>query len=168
MGKTAFGSLGAKRKVEIDVPESGDMSIAPVGDDANIGLNILGKGTGYAAAAVVVERKIGVAGGSVDEHIWIAPRKMRVVESREIHSVAGGAAAVVMPRKSANVAPASGVALLTANFDLTLSANVMRSGTLTATDADKVFAAGDALSLDYGGTITPLDGVVIIVFVPEP
>jgi hypothetical protein len=106
---------------------------------------------------------------SVDRHIFVAPYACRLVSVREIHSVVGGAAAAVRPRKitdtSAPGAAASATVkeLTTAAIDLTATINVTQVATLTAiaatvTNSDIYLAAGDKLALDFSGTLTGLIG----------
>lgn len=176
MGKTAFGSLGVPYKLTIEVPEGlasgGDILIYPEADSlANIGVVFKGKGTGIAAGALAVDvTDASAAGGQVDFWGYVAPRKLRVIDIREVHGVIGGAGATVMPRKvTSGQAPSAGLALLTAAFDLVgVAANTPSTGTLTATDADRILAVGNGIALDYSGTLTGLRSVTIsITLIPE-
>lgn len=105
---------------------------------------------------------------SVDTDIWVAPSAAIVTAVRESHSVVGGAAAAVRPRKITDTSAPGAVAgatvkeITTAALDLTASINTQRSGTLVATPADYTFAAGDRLALDFSGTLTGLVGQITI------
>ena len=111
---------------------------------------------------------------SVDEWMFVADRAYRVMGFREIHSVVGGSSAAVSPRKilAATVAaPGASVAagiteLTTAAIDLTAAVNVAQTPTLTATDADRLLAAGDKVGLDYSGTLTGLVGKLVMYLMP--
>lgn len=112
---------------------------------------------------------------SVDQYIWVAPVKCRVISIKEVHSVAGGASAAVRPRKITADVTAPGAAagatvieLTTANIDLTVTANTMQTPTLSATEADLIFAAGDRLALDFSGTLTALVGRLTVNFAAMP
>lgn len=175
MGKTAFGSLGVKNKLEIDVPDGlasgGDIVIAPVGDVANIGVRLSGKGTGFVSGAMLaVYNDTSAAGAQVDAWFFVASRKLRVKQVRAVHRVVGGASAAVMVEKvTTGQAPAAGADVLAANIDLTATADTPVNPTLSATDADLVLAAGEGLCVDYSGTLTGLRGVSItVLLVPEP
>ena len=56
--------------------------------------------------------------------------------------------------------------LTTAAIDLTATANVAQTPTLTATDADRLLAAGDKVGLDYSGTLTGLVGKLTMYLMP--
>jgi hypothetical protein len=66
-------------------------------------------------------------GTEVDTHMWIAPRAGKVVSIKEIHSVVGGAACAVRPRKITDTSAPGAVAsatvkeITTAAFDCTAS-----------------------------------------------
>lgn len=105
---------------------------------------------------------------SVDKWVFVADRAYQVVAIKEIHSVVGGSAAAVRPRKvtdtSAPGAAASAtVKELCASLDLTTTANTLVSGTLSATASDLQLAAGNAIGLDFSGTLTGLVGSLTIV-----
>lgn len=106
---------------------------------------------------------------SVDNDVWVADGDYEVVEFAETHSVVGGAAAAVRPRKITDTSAPGAAAgatvkeLTTANIDLTASINTVRRPTLTATKADRKFKRGDRLALDFSGTLTGLVGQVTVV-----
>lgn len=105
---------------------------------------------------------------SVDKWVFVAPFACKVVSVKEVHSVAGGSAAAVSPRKITGVsAPGAAVAagvteITTAAFDLTATANTVVTGTLSATATDYTLAAGDKIGLDFSGTLTALVGFLVI------
>jgi hypothetical protein len=106
---------------------------------------------------------------SVDAHIWTCPvgRTARVLGISEIHITTDAGETLMVTKAEGTEAPTSGQDLLTGTFDLSSTANTVVNGTLTATDADRVFAAGDRLALDYGGSLDSADGVVTIDMVYE-
>lgn len=111
---------------------------------------------------------------SVDEWVWVAPVACVLTRIDEIHSVIGGSGAVVRPRKvtaAGTAAPgdAAGATvkeLTTADIGLETTINVSQAPTLTATAADRVFAAGDKLAHNFGGTLTGLVGKITYAFKP--
>lgn len=108
-----------------------------------------------------VEAQLDAA--DADTHIWVCPvgRTARVLAINEVHSVVGGGSAACQPRRAQGTeAPASGDLLTTATIDLTATANTVITPTLTATDANRVLAAGDRLALDFSGTLTGLEGAI--------
>ena len=100
---------------------------------------------------------------------WVAPYACQVTAVKEIHSVVGGASAAVKARKIIGDAVAPNAAaganvkeLATAAFDLTASANVLRTATLSATVTDLQLAKGDRLAYVPSGTLTGLIGYMQI------
>ena len=108
---------------------------------------------------------------SVDDWIFIADRAYTTVSVKEIHSVAGGSAAAAAIRKvtaAGTAAPGASAGatvkeLLTAALDLTTTANISQTATLTATTADRDLAAGDKIGSDLSGTLTGLAGCVVVI-----
>jgi hypothetical protein len=97
-------------------------------------------------------------GTMVDAHIWIAPRAGKVVSIKEIHSVVGGAACAVRPRKITDTSAPGAVASATVK-EITQQLSIARQRSirrrpehLSATASDYTFAAGDKISLDVSGT----------------
>ena len=60
-------------------------------------------------------------------------------------------------------APGAGTGLLTAAFDLKAAINTVQAGSLSATEADLILAAGDRLAVVFGGVLTAVAGVVVTV-----
>jgi hypothetical protein len=95
-------------------------------------------------------------------------RAGKVVSIKEIHSVVGGAACAIRPRKITDTSAPGAVAgatvkeITTAAFDCTAAANTTQTGTLSATASDYTFASGDKISLDVSGTPTNVVGVVVM------
>jgi hypothetical protein len=107
-------------------------------------------------------------GTEVDTHMWIAPRAGEVVSIKEIHSVVGGGSCAVRPRKITDTSAPGAVAsstvkeITTAAFDCTATINTTQTGSLSATQSDYQFAAGDKISLDISGTQTGLVGIIVL------
>jgi hypothetical protein len=107
-------------------------------------------------------------GTEVDTHMWIAPRAGKVVSIKEIHSVVGGAACAVRPRKITDTSAPGAVAsatvkeITTAAFDCTAAINTTQTLSLSATASDYTFAANDKISLDMSGTQTGLVGIIVL------
>jgi hypothetical protein len=108
---------------------------------------------------------------SVDQHVWFAHRKCKLLGIKEIHSVAGGAAAAVRPRKITADATAPGAAAgatvleLSAAIDLTTTANTAQTPAVTTTGNRNTFLKNEKLALDFSGTLTGLVGMIEFHFV---
>lgn len=103
---------------------------------------------------------------ATDTVFFIATRSYLVVSASEVHSAAaGGASALQLVKDTSTNAPGAGSDLLTNNtntgFDLSLTANTVQVGTLTATVATKTLATGDRLSVDFANAIQSSTGVVV-------
>lgn len=102
---------------------------------------------------------------SVDTHVFIATRPMKVTAISYIPRVVGsnGSAVSAMLTKTTGVeAPASGNDLQVAVFDLKATVETVQNATVTTTTADLVLAAGDRISLDVTGTLTAVLGVITV------
>ena len=100
--------------------------------------------------------------GSLDSFIWVCTEGIwQIASVREAHTVVGGASAavtvVVCPQA---VAIASGVVQLTAVLDLTITAPAGRAGTLITTPTK--MTVGDAVAVDFSGTLTGLVGAITV------
>jgi hypothetical protein len=110
----------------------------------------------------------------VDRHLFVADGPYKVLGFREIHSVVGGAAAAVRPRKITDTSAPGAAAgatvkeLTTANIDLTAVVNTVVTPALVATAADLLLAAGDKVSLDFSGTLTGLVGTLTLILQRMP
>lgn len=106
---------------------------------------------------------------SVDKTIFVAPRAMRVVGVTLRVTVAGtnGSAVSVTVRKvPSGTAIGSGTALLSAALDLKGTANTNQVGALSTTAGALNIAAGEAIALDFTGTLTDATGVVSVALCP--
>lgn len=103
-----------------------------------------------------------------DQAFFLADRGYQVVAVNEVHATAGtdgGAVNLQVTKDTGTAAPGAGTDLLTNNanagFNLKGTDNTVQAGTLTATAASLVLAAGDRLSVDFAGTLTSLAGVLV-------
>lgn len=103
-----------------------------------------------------------IAADAVDSAFFIAPKALTVTSARAVWGVIAGAAFTAMPKKATGTqAPSAGASLLTAAFDINTTANTVATGTLTATGADLVLAAGNRLAIDFTGSATNTAGLAI-------
>lgn len=125
-------------------------------------------GTVWRALADRIVVPVDLAAASVDQWAFVADRPYKALGFREAHSVVGGAAAAVRPRKvtdtSAPGAAASGtvVELTSANIDLTATINTVVTPTLVTAGGANLLATGDKIGLDFSGTLTGLVGKLFI------
>jgi hypothetical protein len=130
-------------------------------DDGYMGL----QGTDADAGAFIF------AGGeysatSIDKTtFFIAPRAARVVGCRLRVTVAGsdgGAVTAVIRKVPSGTAIASGTALMSDTFNLKGTADTNQSGTLSTTAGVLDVAAGQALAIDFTGTLTAATGAFTV------
>ena len=96
---------------------------------------------------------------------FIADQAYTVLAISYVNKTAGNGASPVasVTKDTGTQAPGAGVTMMTGTFDCTTTANTVLNATLTATTANLTMAAGDRLSVLFGGTLTTLAGVVITV-----
>jgi hypothetical protein len=107
---------------------------------------------------------------SVDEPIFIAPRAMRVRSITARVEVAGtdaSAVTAVVRKVPSGTALTSGTALHSGSINLKGTAATNQSLTLSTTDTDLFLSAGDAVCIDYTGTLTAAVGAVTVAFNPR-
>ena len=79
----------------------------------------------------------------------------------------GGAVTALVKKAPSGTAPASGTSLhASGSLDLKGTVNTDQAATLSATAADLLLAAGDALCLDVTGTTTAARGCITVTLVP--
>jgi hypothetical protein len=147
----------------VEIKNSAGTTVASID---NTGLLSVASATGQ---RVVLTTELLAA--SVDKWMFVADRAYIVTAVNEVHSVVGGAAAAVRPRKitaASTAAPGAVVAagiteITTAAIDLTAAINVSQTAALSATASDFTLAAGDKIGLDFSGTLTGLVGSLTIV-----
>jgi len=110
-----------------------------------------------------------ILAASVDNHLYIATRNMRVAAISYIPRVIGsdaGAVSLMVTRTQAVEAPASGDDLQTAVFNLKATVETVQNATLTATVSFLDLVAGDRLSTNLTGTLTAVVGNLTIEMYP--
>lgn len=102
---------------------------------------------------------------ATDLPFYTATRAVQVVSASQVHAVAaGGASTLQITKDTGTTAPGAGTDLLTSTgFNLNATANTVQVGTLTATTADLVLAAGDRLSIDFANAIQSSAGINVTV-----
>ena len=106
---------------------------------------------------------------AVDQTIWTCPvgRTARVLGISEVHLALDATETCQVRKSEGTDAPSAGPVLSTATFDLSTTNNTVVNATLTATDADRVFAAGDRLALDFGSAMDTYAGQITVDLVFE-
>ena len=106
---------------------------------------------------------------SVDKAFFIAPRAMRVKRILGRVEVAGtdaGAVTAVIRKVPSGTAITSGTALHSGSFNLKGTAATNQELTLSTTSSDLDLAAGDALAIDFTGTLTSATGTISVALAP--
>lgn len=102
----------------------------------------------------------------IDQNIYIAGRRMKVVGISEVHTTAGtdaGTVSLTLKKCTGTTAPASGTALHSTVINLKGTAQTVQSPALTDVESTLTLEPGDRLGLDFTGTITTLAGVCVTV-----
>lgn len=110
-----------------------------------------------------------VLAASVDNHIFIATRKVRVLAASYIPRVIGsdGSAVTLQLRRCQAVEePSAGDALTTATFNLKATVETVQNATLTTTAAFLDLEVGDRLAADFTGTLTAVVGNLTVMVAP--
>lgn len=95
--------------------------------------------------------------------IFIADANYLVTAAREVHGVVSVSGTLMPQKLTGTTAPGSGLALLSATFDLTMTAHTVTSATLTSTMADRFLVPGDRIGGVLAGTLTGLLGCVMVI-----
>jgi hypothetical protein len=85
---------------------------------------------------------------------FVADRKYKVIQVQEVHGTASSSGTVTVEKLTGTQAKGAGNAILSSTISTAGAANTVNTGTLTATAADLILAAGDRLGLVNGGTLT--------------
>lgn len=102
---------------------------------------------------------------SVDKTFFVAPRACRVKAITGRVTVAGadaGAVTAVVRKVPSGTAITSGTALHSGTFNLKGTADTNQALTLSTTASDIELAAGDALAVDFTGTLTSATGSISV------
>lgn len=137
---------------------------------AGVCITVMLQATSAAAPTLDVTFAINANATLADTQFFVANNRYVVSAVRYSHTAAGtngGAVNVQLVKDTSTNAPGAGTDMLTNNsnagFDCKGTANVTQTGTLVATAATLLLAAGDRLSVDFAGTLTTLAGVVMTV-----
>lgn len=107
---------------------------------------------------------------SVDKIFFVASRAYRVLAIRARPEAAGtdaGAVTATVKKAASATAIASGTVLHSGSIDLKGTAATNQLLTLSTTKADLEIAAGDAIGMDFTGTLTAATGVVTVLLAPR-
>lgn len=130
------------------------------------GLSLQGKdGTNVGVITVNIE----YTASSVDKVAFVAPRAYRVKGITWRVEVAGtdaGAVTAVVKKTASGTAIASGTALHSSTANLKGTAATNQTLTLSTTSSDLDIAAGDAIGVDFTGTLTSATGVISVALAP--
>jgi len=97
---------------------------------------------------------------------FTAPFAFTINTITEVHTVLGtdgGAVTLNVEKLIGTTAPASGIELLTSDFDLKGTINTVLDGSLTESIGDTRLEAGDRLALKLTGTPTSVENVTITI-----
>lgn len=107
---------------------------------------------------------------SVDKTFFVAPRAMRIkyISGRvTVAGTDGSAVTAAVVKVASGTAITSGTALHSGTFDLKGTANTNQVLTLSTTAGVLDLAAGDALALDFTGTLTNATGTITVGMAPR-
>lgn len=124
--------------------------VANLGDTSTVGGNKI-QGT--------LHLFVPLAAANTAQPVFIAPVAYKILSVREVHAVAGGAAAAVDVEKlTGTQAAGAGVSMLAAVVSVTGTANTVQTVNPSTTLANTLLAAGDRIDTKYSGTLTGLAG----------
>lgn len=99
--------------------------------------------------------------------VYLACRAMRVKAVKVCCSSTATTPTVDVTKDTGTTAPGAGTSVLTGAISFSGTANTVVSGTLSSTIATITMAAGDRLSLKWGGTVGSITGAIVnILLVP--
>ena len=107
---------------------------------------------------------------SVDKVFFVTDRAYRVKSITGRPTVAGtdaSAVTAIVVKAASATAIGSGTTLMASTYNLKGTANTIQALGLTTTDADLFLAAGDALAVDFTGTLTAATGVITVSLAPR-
>lgn len=106
---------------------------------------------------------------SVDKTSFIAQRPYRVkgiVGRPTVIGSDGGAVTAVVKKAPSATAITGGTALHSGNYDLKGTAATNQTLVLSTTSSDLSIAAGDAIGVDFTGTLTAATGTISVLLAP--
>jgi hypothetical protein len=139
----------------INILQRDDGSMTLGGDDPTVGF--INETTEWVAS-------------SVDKVFFVATRPYRVKAISARPTAAGtdsGAVSAVIKKAASGTAITSGTALHSGSIDLKGTANTVQDLTLSTTSTDLDIADGDAIGIDFTGTLTTAAGVVTVTLAPK-
>ena len=102
----------------------------------------------------------GATANAINTTFFIATRAYRIKGAKVVFSTAaGGASALDITHETGTTGPAAGSVITNASFNLNATANTVQTGTLVATAATLLLAAGDRLSVKFGQTVQSSAGI---------
>jgi hypothetical protein len=108
---------------------------------------------------------------SVDKRFFVAPVACTVQKVTLCVTAAGsdgGAVTAMIEKVPSGTAIGSGTDVLASALNLKSTANTNAAGTLHGTAGNLALAAGDALAVDFTGTLTAATGVITVVLSVDP
>lgn len=107
---------------------------------------------------------------SVDKTFFVAPRAMRVkyiIGSPTVAGTDASAVTAVVGKAASTTAIGSATALHSSTYNLKGTARTNQVLTLSTTSTDLDLAAGDALTIDFTGTLTSATGTITVALAPK-
>lgn len=134
-------------------------------EDGSAGLQGTGLGDGG-----FCDVEIEWLASSVDKVAFVATRAYTVkgITARvEVAGTDAGAVTAAVKKAASGTAIASGTALHSGTIDLKGTAATNQALTLSTTKSDLAIATGDAIGIDFTGTLTAATGVVTVTLAPR-
>lgn len=111
----------------------------------------------------VVTRHIPNATDATDQVLLIAPFDLRVVSIQARHRVASTSGTIDLKKSASGTTVTGGTSVLSATMSNSGTAETTVSGSLVTTINGTVVTKGQALGLDFAGTLTNLEDLDITV-----
>lgn len=130
-------------------------------------MGIEGTDTGVQGGFVAVQIEYNAS--SVDKVSFVAGRKyvVQAIYGRvEVAGTDGGAVTAVIKKTASGTAIASGTALHASTFNLKGTAATNQVLTLSTTSGVTTIAQGNAIGIDFTGTLTSATGTVTVLLAP--
>lgn len=108
---------------------------------------------------------VGTAAATAGNYgvFWIAPFECTVNSVREVHQTASTSGTLQIEKLTGTQALDNGVNVLSATISLSATADTVVTGTLTATEANRVLAIGNRLAMKDAGTLTSGANVTVVI-----
>ncbi len=102
-----------------------------------------------------------VANAPASGVIFTATRPVVLKDVAAVYSNASSSGNVMVEKLASNIAPGSGITMLTAAMNLATSTNIPVRGSMNATTSSLTLAANESIGLVFAGTTTNLVGLCI-------